>query len=358
MIAGGGTGGHLFPALAIAEAFMERKPDRRILFVGTGRGLEASVLAKEKYSYQTITVASWHGKSPLAKLGTLFSIPRSLWRARSLIHSFHPDFVLGVGGYASGPVVLVAWASGVRTAIQEQNAFPGLSNRILGRFVDRVFISFADSARHFPAKKTVLTGNPVRRKMRPKTHRPPGEGTPPFTLLVFGGSQGAHRLNQAMVESLPYLRAERGKWRIIHQCGDRDIQEVREGYAKEGWEAEVQAFIHEMDQAYGAADLVVCRAGATTLFELMAMGKPAVLVPYPFAANDHQALNARVLVRAGAALMIRNEELTGSLLGGTLRELSGDPGRLESMGRASAALAKPQAAQEIVNRCVEMMSHE
>ncbi len=336
---------------------MERDARNEILLVGTGREIESSVLAKEKYAYRSITMASWRGKPFIGRMQSLYSLLRGFGQAWQMIRSFGPNLVLGMGGYASGPVVLGAWVWRKKTAVHEQNAYPGLSNRILGRFVDRIFVSFADSGRHFPPGKIVLTGNPVRKKIRPKKKEFSDERRTALTLFIFGGSQGAHKLNRAMMEALPDLRDQKGKWRIIHQTGSRDYPEIQEGYAKEGWEAEVHPFIHEMDQAYGAADLVLCRAGATTLFELMAMGKPAILVPYPFAANDHQTLNAQVLVRAGAALLIGNGELTGSLLARRLMELSGDRERLRSMGDASASLARLDAAQRIVDGCYEMIGH-
>jgi len=337
---------------------LERDPLSQILFIGSGRGLETAVLGKGRYAYQAISAASWHGKKVRGKIRSLLQIPRSLWQAGREIRRFRPDIVLGMGGYASGPVVWTAWALGYRTAIHEQNAFPGLANRILGRFVDRIFLSFPDSAHRFPEKKTILTGNPVRRTMRPRPSDGSSGPRPEFTLLVFGGSQGAHRLNEAMIEALPHLSEKKGRWRIIHQTGERDLHEVQRGYEREGWAAEVKSFIEEMDRAYQAADLVLCRAGATTVFELMAMGKPAVLVPYPFAANDHQTLNAQVLVRAGAAVQIRNGNLTGRHLGETLRALAGDPERLRAMGRAAAALARPEAAREIVRGCYELIGRE
>jgi UDP-N-acetylglucosamine--N-acetylmuramyl-(pentapeptide) pyrophosphoryl-undecaprenol N-acetylglucosamine transferase len=242
-----------------------------------------------------------------------------------------------------------------KTALQEQNVFPGLSNRILGRFVDRAFISFPDSAPHFPAGKAVLTGNPVRRKMQPGKFPGSFDLRRSFTILIFGGSQGAHRLNQVMVATIPLLPDLRGKIRIIHQTGEKDFQAVRAAYQQAGFEAEVQPFIYDMDRAYGLADLVLCRAGATTLFELMAMGKPAILVPYPFAANDHQTLNARSLVKAGAAVTVADGELSPEAVNRLLRELSADPSRLQKMGERALALAKPNAARDIVNLCYEMV---
>jgi UDP-N-acetylglucosamine--N-acetylmuramyl-(pentapeptide) pyrophosphoryl-undecaprenol N-acetylglucosamine transferase len=358
LIAGGGTGGHLFPALAVAEAFRERDPETQIVFVGSRKGLEASLVARQGYELKAIEVAAWKGKGVVGKLGSLLAIPKSLCQSWRLLRSVQPGLVLGVGGYASGPVVLAAWAMGFRTAIHEQNSFPGLSNRILGRFVDRVFISFEDSGAHFPRRNTALTGNPVRKKLRRASGASQDQGEKDFTLFIFGGSQGAHRLNQAMEESLPHLRDLKGKMRIIHQTGDLDYDYVRTFYQKEGVAAEVHRFVHDMEQAYRVADLILCRAGATTLFELMAMGKAAILVPYPYAANDHQTLNAKALVNAGAALMVANADLNGEVLSRLVRKLKEDPERRKRMGERAAALAQPGAAEKIVDLCYRMVENE
>ena len=341
----------------MAEAFKDREPGNEILFVGSRRGLEASIVAREGYALKTIEVASVTGKPVWGKLRSLMAVPKSLLQSGSLLRSFKPDIVLGVGGYASGPVVLTAWAMGYHTAIHEQNIFPGLSNRILGRFVDRIFISFADSSRHFSRGKTLLTGNPVRGMIRSPgflQERKPGAK---FTLFIFGGSQGAHHLNQAMEEALIYLREWKERLHIIHQTGEKDYREVQEAYRREEFEAEVHPFIHAMDRAYALADLVLCRAGATTLFELMTTGLPAILVPYPYAANDHQTLNAKTMVDAGAAVLVANGDLTGVHLSRILKELIEDPPRLKKMGERAAALAQPDAAQKIITLCYEMVGH-
>ena len=341
----------------MAEAFKDREPGNEILFVGSRRGLEASIVAREGYALKTIEGGRVKGKPVWGKLRSLMAVPKSLLQSGSLLRSFKPDIVLGVGGYASGPVVLTAWAMGYPTAIHEQNIFPGLSNRILGRFVDRIFISFADSSRHFSRGKTLLTGNPVRGMIRSPgflQERKPGAK---FTLLIFGGSQGAHHLNQAVEEALIYLREWKERLHIIHQTGEKDYREVQEAYRREEFTAEVYPFIHAMDRAYALADLVLCRAGATTLFELMTTGLPAILVPYPYAANDHQTLNAKTLVDAGAAVLVANGDLTGVHLSRILKELIEDPPRLKKMGERAAALAQPDAAQKIVTLCYEMVGH-
>jgi len=328
-----------------------------IIFVGSRKGLESRFVGREGYELKTIEAAALMGKGLGGKLAGLMAIPKSLGQSWKLLRSVRPDMVLGVGGYASGAVVLTAWAMGCKTAIHEQNSFPGLSNRILGRFVDRIFISFENSAAHFPRQKTLLTGNPVRKRLRQGSPATRQAGKGEFTLFIFGGSQGAHRLNQAMEESLPHFRGL-GKMRIIHQTGDLDYDTVRGFYEREGVAAEVHRFIHDVDQAYGAADLILCRAGATTLFELMAMGKAAILVPYPYAANDHQTLNARALVDAGAALLVADAELNGEVLSRMVGELREDPERLKKMAERAAALARPRAAEQIVDLCGRMVRDE
>ncbi len=284
------------------------------------------------------------------------SLPRSIFQSRAVLRSFAPDIVLGVGGYASGPVVWTAWLMGYKTAIHEQNVYPGLSNRILGKFVNRIFVSFAGSARHFPESRTVVSGNPVRKKLRLAAREKKAPATE-FTLFIFGGSQGAHRLNKAMESALVDLQDLKKGLQVIHQTGEKDFSEVREAYQQNGIRAEVQPFIYDMNRAYQAADLVLCRAGATTLFELMAMGKAAILVPYPYAANDHQLLNAQTLVDLDAALMVKDDDLTGPRLSALLRQLIQEPARLRQIGERAMALAKPAAAEEIVNSCYRIVAH-
>jgi len=342
----------------VAEAFRERDRSNRIVFAGSRRGLESRIVAREGYELETIDAGALKGKGIGGKLKSLAAVPNSLWQSWKLLRSVRPDLVLGVGGYASGPVVLAACAAGYRTAIHEQNSFAGLSNRILGRFVDRVFISFEGSAAQFPRAKTVLTGNPVRRRLRPGDAVPSPGKEKDFTLFIFGGSQGAHRLNLAMGESLAGLKDLLGRMRIIHQTGELDYDFVRGYYEREGVRAEVHRFIQEMERAYAAADLILCRAGATTLFELMAMGKAAILVPYPYAANDHQTRNARTLLEAGAALLVADGDLNGPVLAGMIRDLMGRPEKLREMGERAAGLAKPQAAEKIVDLCYELVKDE
>ena len=355
IIAGGGTGGHLFPGIALAEEFLKRNRDHRILFVGTERGLEAKILPGLGFALQTIDVAGIKGKGPVGTARALLRIPKSLAQSVRIVRRFAPDLVIGVGGYASGPAVLAAHGMGVKTALAEQNALPGLTNRILGRFVDRVFLSFPETGKWFRKSKTVVTGNPIRSRffMKEKTPaRRPGL----FTLLVFGGSQGAHAINRAVAAALEELEPMRDRLRIIHQTGEKDLEEIRKAYRDRGMNAEARPFIADMASAYAAADLVVCRAGATSIAEITAVGKAAVLIPFPHAVEDHQTRNAEVLVRAGAAEMIPESGLSGQRLAEAVRAYAKDPERIRRMEKRSASLGNAGAAAAIVDACLELAS--
>lgn len=357
IIAAGGTGGHLFPAQAVAEAFLEKDARNQILFVGSQKGLERQVLAKEGFALKTIEVVSLVGKPLRKKIGSLFIVGKGILQSWRLLGQFRPDLVLGMGGYTAGPVVLAAWLMGLKTAIHEQNVIPGLSNRLLGKVVDRVFISFPATAQFFAKEKTFWTGNPVRKKFKLPPSSPSPKNSSPFTLFILGGSQGAHHLNRAMMEALPLIEEMKGKIHIIHQTGQKDYRQVAEAYRQKNWPAEVYPFLEDIERAYRQADFVICRAGASTLFELMAMGKPALLVPFPFAANDHQTLNARALVKAGAALLVADQDLNGAYLSALLKRLMKEREKLREMGLQAAALAKLEAAQEIVRLCYDLVGH-
>jgi UDP-N-acetylglucosamine--N-acetylmuramyl-(pentapeptide) pyrophosphoryl-undecaprenol N-acetylglucosamine transferase len=356
LIAGGGTGGHLFPGIALAEEVTTRHHDNRVLFVGTRRGLEARIVPAAGFPLETIRVQGWKGKGVWQRVQSLLLLPLAFLSSWRIIRHFRPDMVVGVGGYSSGPVVLAAWVQGVATAIQEQNAFPGLTNRILGKLVRAVFIAFEEARAAFPEGKTHLVGNPVRRKLMDnylRTRPPPADGS--FRLLVFGGSLGARGLNTRVLEALPHLEELRGRLEVLHQTGAADAARVREGYAAAGVKAQVVEFIDDMSGAYARASLVLCRAGATTVAELTICKKASLLVPYPLATDDHQAVNARALVDAGAALMFREAELTGESLARTLRTLAADPEGLRRMERAAGHLGRPEAARELVDVCAELV---
>jgi UDP-N-acetylglucosamine--N-acetylmuramyl-(pentapeptide) pyrophosphoryl-undecaprenol N-acetylglucosamine transferase len=355
MIAGGGTGGHLFPGIALAEEFLKRNRDCRILFVGTEKGLEAKILDKLGYALRTIDVAGIKGKGPVRTMQALLRIPKSLVQSVRIVRRFAPDLVIGVGGYASGPAVMAAHWMGVKTVLAEQNALPGLTNRILGRFVDRVFLSFPETGKWFRKEKVSVTGNPIRtRFLREETPRSRPKDL--FTVLVFGGSQGAHTINRAVAAALDHLEPMRDRLKIIHQTGQGDLEEIRKAYRDKGMNAEALPFIMDMVSAYQAADLVICRAGATSIAEITAMGKAAVLIPFPHAVEDHQTRNAEVLARAGAAEMIPESELSGRRLADAVRAYDEHPERVRLMEQRSAGLGNAGAAAGIVDACLDLVN--
>ncbi len=348
LIAGGGTGGHLFPGIALAEEVVTRHPKNDVVFIGTDRGLEARVVPQNGFVFEPIKSRGLKGMGIVKLLLGLLTLPLSFFSAISLLRKYRPDVVVGVGGYSSGSVVLMAWLLRIPTGIQEQNALPGFTNKVLGRFVDAVFLSFEEAKKFFPEKRCHVLGNPIRRGLLENFLRP-SVAHDQFTILIFGGSLGAKGLNSRVVEALPFLDDLKGKIRITHQTGKNDLELVKKGYADRQFPADVREFIDDMASAYLGADLVVCRAGATTLAELTVCKKASILVPFPFATDDHQAVNATSLVNAGAALMFREHGLTGEWLAKQIRELKDDPARLAKMEKAAGALGRPEAAREIAD---------
>ena len=349
LIAGGGTGGHLFPGVAIAEELRARQPEAPVRFVGTERGIEARVLPELGWELALIQVSGLKTVGAWGAIKGVFRLPRALWQARKRIKEFTPDVVIGVGGYASGPVVLMARLRGVPTAICEQNSIPGLTNKILGKVARRVFLAFPISQKFFKAKKVALVGNPVRRDLVAKLLASPDAADDERThVLVCGGSLGAVKVNELAADALVAL-AKDHRLAIVHQTGDKGLDETVARYRDAGVAAECKAFIKDMAAEYQKADVIVSRAGATTVAELAIAGKPAVFIPYPFAADNHQEINARELADAGAALMYRQADLTADALAGALRPLLADAARRASMGTAMKALAKPGAAAAVVD---------
>jgi UDP-N-acetylglucosamine--N-acetylmuramyl-(pentapeptide) pyrophosphoryl-undecaprenol N-acetylglucosamine transferase len=348
LIAGGGTGGHLFPGIALAEEVVTRHPKNDVVFVGTDRGLEARVVPQNGFVFEAIKSRGLKGMGVSKLLLGLLTLPLSFLSAFSLLRKYRPDVVVGVGGYSSGPVVLTAWLLRIPTAIQEQNALPGFTNKVLGKFVSAVFVCFDEAAGFFAQERSHVLGNPIRRKLLENFLRSK-IAHEKFTLLVFGGSLGARGVNTRVIEALPFLADLKGELSIIHQTGKSDLETVKKGYADAGFPADVREFIDDMATAYLGADLVLCRAGATTLSELTVCKKPSILVPFPHATDDHQAVNAKALVDAGAAVMFREAELTGEKLAATIRELKGDAARLTKMERAAGLLGRPEAAREIAD---------
>ncbi len=354
LIAGGGTGGHVFPGIALAEEVVTRHPANDVVFVGTARGLEAKVVPQAGFPIELIDVKGLKGKGLLDSLRNLLLLPLAFVQSVAILRKWRPDVVVGVGGYASGPVVLMAWLLRIPTAVQEQNAIAGFTNRVLGRFVNAAFTAFPEAVRQFPRRKVFQLGNPIRKTLM-DNYMMPASRHPDPRLLVFGGSQGAHALNMRVLEALPHLADLRDRIRITHQTGAKDREYVEKGYLACGFQPDVREFISDMSGAYAEADLVVCRAGATTRAELTVCKKPSILVPFPAAADNHQVQNALSLASAGAAVMIEERDLTGELLAQEIRAILSSPERLERMARAAGRLGSPQASKEIADVCTELV---
>jgi UDP-N-acetylglucosamine--N-acetylmuramyl-(pentapeptide) pyrophosphoryl-undecaprenol N-acetylglucosamine transferase len=345
IIAGGGTGGHIYPGVAIAQEFMRRDAQSEVIFVGTAKGLETRIVPREGFRLELIEVAALKRVGPQQKLRSLLLLPRSFLAVRSLIKRFKPDVVIGVGGYASGPVGLIAALLGIPTMVAEQNAFPGFTNRVLARFIRAAAVSFEEAKRFFGGKAEI-TGNPVRAEFFSVPARKPGGA---IRLLITGGSQGARAINEAMIGAWPLLEKEGAHISIVHQTGEADYDRVRAAYAKSSLAAEARPFIERMVAEFAEADLVLCRAGATTVAELAAAGKPAIFVPFPYAADDHQRKNAEAVERAGAGRLIPQSELTPERLAAEILRLARDTQELERMAAASRKLAHRDAAERVVD---------
>ena len=354
LIAGGGTGGHLFPGIALAEELLTRANNNEVVFVGTARGLEARVVPAAGYPLELISVRGLKGMGFFRLLRSLFALPVAFIQSWMILRKHRPDVVVGVGGYASGPLVMAAYLQRVPTAVQEQNAIPGLTNRILGKLAKVVFVSFEEAKPFFPEGKSQLVGNPIRRKLLDNYLRSRAD-TKTFGILVFGGSQGAKAINDRMMEALPFLEPIRGQISFLHQTGKADGARVREGYAKLGFQAEVVEFIDDMSSAYAKADLIICRAGATTLAEITVCKKASILIPFPYATDNHQEVNATALVKDGAAMMLRESELTGERLAQEIRALKDDEPRRHRMERQAGLFGRPEAAKELADVCVQLM---
>ncbi|MBU1430902.1 undecaprenyldiphospho-muramoylpentapeptide beta-N-acetylglucosaminyltransferase [Myxococcota bacterium] len=348
-LVGGGTGGHVFPAVAIAEAFLKRVEGGEVVFIGNPDGLEARVAAARGFPFEGVATRRLKNAGAVERLGSLARMPGALLDARRALRRHQPDIVLGVGGYVSGPVVLTAALLGLPTAVAEQNARAGLTNRVLSRFVQRVYVAFPEAEAQMPASKARLLGNPIRADLiQIAAHAaPPGQGR---RVLILGGSQGALALNERLPPVLAALRARLPDLEVCHQAGAGKDAPVRAAYDAAGFEAaEVTAFIDDVAAAMAAADLVIARAGATTVAELACMGRGAFFIPFPHAADDHQAANAAALVDAGAALMRRQEALSHEGLVAEIGDLLADPRRLAQMGERARAWGRPLAGDHIVD---------
>jgi UDP-N-acetylglucosamine--N-acetylmuramyl-(pentapeptide) pyrophosphoryl-undecaprenol N-acetylglucosamine transferase len=351
ILAGGGTGGHVIPALAIANE-LKKSYAAEVLFIGTARGIENRLVPAAGYPLQLVRVGALKNVSLTTRAKTAFDLPRALWDAGRMLNEFAPDVVIGVGGYASGPAMLAAAMKHIPTLAFEPNVVPGFANRMVARLVSGAAVHFQETAKYF--RQAEVTGVPVRQaffEIPPKQ-----DGVP--TVLVFGGSQGAHAINEAMIRCLPELCRQAQGIRIIHQTGERDYNAALAAYASLGDTAEVFKFIEDMPAAFARADLVVCRSGASTVAEITAAGKPAIFVPFPRAADDHQRVNAEALAREAAAVVVEESKLEGVWLAETIAALLCDSSRLSQMSEAARALAHPHAARDIATMAVRVAGLE
>lgn len=361
LVAGGGTGGHIYPALAIAAAVRRREPAAEFLFVGTSHGMEADLVPRAGYPLKTIHLYGFQRRLSLRNVGNLFWTLKSLWDVRKILREFRPDAAVGTGGYVCGPVIWAAARAGVPTLIQEQNAFPGVTNRILGRVADAVALGYAEAGPAFAGRraKVEVTGNPVRQDLltadRTAAYRQFGFSPTARTLLVMGGSQGARSINRAALDLHRNL-AGRKDIQILHITGKTDYNDIIHSLASGGLPDNDRAagrlvvpYLHEMPAALAMADLAVSRAGAIGLAELTLRGVPSILVPYPFASENHQEINARALERRDAAIVVRDAELTGAVLGDLVGKLILDGERLRKMAAAAASMGHPHAAETIAD---------
>ena len=368
LLAGGGTGGHIYPALSIAESIKSIDPKAEFLFVGTAHGLESSLIPRSGYPLETISLYGFHRRLSWRNCKNIFLLAGSLLDVRSILRRFGPDVVIGTGGYVCGPVLLLAAWLGFPTLVQEQNAFPGVTNRILGRFVDVVAVGYEEAAVKFSGRKArvVVTGNPVRQDLFASTKNRAAAlqhfGFKPdkTTLLITGGSQGARSVNNAAL-TLHRRLAGRSDIQLLHVTGQTDFDEITKNLTRE-WlyftDPEqgrlVLPYLHEMPLALATVDLAVSRAGAIGLAELTLAGIPSILVPYPYAAENHQEINARALEKNGAALVIKETELTGDLLCDTVTALLEDRERLAIMAAAASAMGRRNAADDLAALAIEL----
>jgi UDP-N-acetylglucosamine--N-acetylmuramyl-(pentapeptide) pyrophosphoryl-undecaprenol N-acetylglucosamine transferase len=358
LIAAGGTGGHIYPGIAVAQEIRRRDANAKVRFVGTARGLESRLVPQAGFELTLIDSSGLKNVSLAARVRGLAMLPKSFLSTRSLLREFKPDVVVGAGGYVSGPVVLTAALTKRPTLVMESNALPGWTNRVLARFVDRAAVSFEEALPFFRGK-AVVTGNPVRREFFeiPKKTRNPNE----FSILVFGGSQGARAINEAMIASLSILKSCPVGLRVKHQTGPSDFERVEAAYRDAGWitdagirqadslSYDVRSYIDNMVDDFAKADLVICRAGATTTAELIAAGKAALMIPFPFAADDHQRKNAEALESSGAARMILQQQLTGERLAKEIIELAQEPAKVDEMEASIRKLQRGDAAAAAVD---------
>ncbi len=355
VITGGGTGGHLYPGIALAKELQKSAMKVDITFIGTRRGIESKVLPQEGFPLKTVLSGGLVGKKGLGRLLSWLKLPVGFIQAFLLLLLNRPALVVGVGGYVSGPVVLAAWLLRIPILIHEQNSIAGATNKWLGRIADKVAVSFDETRRFFPQAKVVFTGNMIREEfcLPAQAQEPESEGK--FVLTVLGGSQGAHSINVGMMDALQHLAEKRPILHLIHQTGEKDFAQVQQHYADQGFSAEVKPFFHDMVRQVRRASLILCRAGATTIAEITACGKAAILVPFPHAAHNHQEKNARVLESAGAGTLVLDKDLSGERLAAAILNAMREPDGLREMEKNSHRLGNREATQNVGRLCLELL---
>jgi UDP-N-acetylglucosamine--N-acetylmuramyl-(pentapeptide) pyrophosphoryl-undecaprenol N-acetylglucosamine transferase len=349
ILAGGGTGGHVIPALAIAQE-LQKQCGADVLFIGTARGIENRLVPAAGFKLRLVEVGALKNVSLATRLRTMFDLPRAVWEARRILAEFKPGVVIGVGGYASGPAMMAAMLSRIPTVAFEPNVVPGFANRVVARFVSGAAVHFSETAKYF--RRAEVTGVPVRQAFFEIARRSPSKESP--SVLVFGGSQGAHAINQAVMESVAALQTRVPGVCIVHQTGERDYNDAQAAYAAMGGSVQFFRFIDDMPGCFAQADLLVCRSGASTVAEVAAAGKPTIFVPFPRAADDHQKRNAEAFERAGAAVLLEESKLTRETLVETISSLLSNPAHLEQMGDAARKLSHPNAARDIAKMAVRL----
>jgi len=353
IFAGGGTGGHLFPGLAFANYLKENLPNVDILFIGTKKGIEVEKVPASNFKLKLIDIGGIKGTSKKNTLKNIFKIPKSVFKSKEIINDFAPDAVIGLGGYASGPALISAWMEKYPTFIFEQNSVPGITNKILSKFVNNIFTTFKHSHKYFKPEKIIFSGNPVRKAIREiKIEKTSKEIK---NILIFGGSQGAKKINEIIAEASPKLN----DFNIIHQTGRYTYDKTKELYSKYNPNAkniELTTFIEDMAQAYNNADLIICRAGATTISELKLIKKPSILIPFPKATDNHQVLNAQELVNSNSAIMIEEKDLTSEILVNKIMELKNDNQKYKAMQKSFDDLPKQKTEEIILSKIQEYIN--
>ena len=343
----------MYPAIAYAKAFQRHDPDGHILFVGAGKAVERNILSQEGFPVESVQVEGFVGKSIRSMVRALWLLPQSVAQAIQILRSSKTDLVIGTGGYFSPPVVFAAWLLRIPRVILEPNAMPGLANRVLGPPANRIFLAFESAKSFFSLSKVRVIGTPIRQAF--VLDHPPALPQQVRHLLIFGGSQGARAINSAVLEALERSEILRSAITLTHQTGTDDFERVRQGYERQGVQATIQPFLFDMPQELAKADLVVCRAGASTLAELAAYGKVGLLIPFAQATHNHQEMNARSMVKAGAARMLRQADLNGQTLANEIEKMMQDIPALQAMARKSWEARNIHATEHMVRECLALV---